>query len=466
MEQSIIAARPSLRGRLRALVLRECSIPEGSLIFTVAFFISALLGIVRQSLFNAQFGVGMEANAYYAAFRLPDTLVNLVAGGTLSNALIPVLIVAAREGGREAEERLAGLTATVLTVVTGVFALAGVLFAPAFVRGALAPGFDEPTTELTVALTRAMLLQTILVVASSVAIAVLNSRRQFVLTGLSIITHNTTLIAGILAARAYPQLGIWGPALGTVGDAILQLIILWPGLRGNGLRLRPLWDLADRRLRAMLRLLAPNGLSAAVNYGGAIVDTFFASMVTNQAAIPALYNAALLAGLPVRLIGVALGQAAFPHLAADAAAGRWGELRRTLVRALLVVVGLSALAFGGLLLLGRQFIRLVFERDQFSAAAGDLTYTLLVIVCVGLPAYAMTEVLGRALIAMHDTATPLITNCGQLAARALLIWLLLGQLGAAAIPVAVVVSSVLETAALAAVLGVRLRRQRLASSHP
>ncbi|MCB0189217.1 MAG: hypothetical protein KDE31_33335, partial [Caldilineaceae bacterium] len=70
----------------------EFSITEGSAILIASFFASAVLGALRQVLFNAQFGVGVEANAYYAAFRLPDTLFSLIAGGTLSSAMIPVLI--------------------------------------------------------------------------------------------------------------------------------------------------------------------------------------------------------------------------------------------------------------------------------------------------------------------------------------------------------------------------------------
>src|SRR5690606_5375388 len=339
------SVRASRRGRL---LLRECSIPEGSLIFTAAFLISAALGVVRQVLFNAQFGAGMEASAYYAAFRLPDTLTSLIAGGALSNALIPVLVSAARSGGRAAEERVASLTLTTLAAAVALAALAAAALAPAFVDRVLAPGFDRPTAALTVTLTRIMLAQSVLVVASSVALAVLTSRSQFLLAGLAIVTHNRPLIAGILAARLYPPLGIYGPALGVLGDAVLQLAILWPGLRANRLRLRPAWDLADRRLRQVLRLLAPNGLSAAVNYAGTIVDTAFASLAHAPAGLPALYNASLLMGLPVRLIGVALGQAAFPRLAGHAAAGDWRRMRLTLRWSLLVVAVLAGAAFVGL----------------------------------------------------------------------------------------------------------------------
>src|SRR6185436_3078598 len=118
-----------------------------------------LLGAVRQVLFNAQFGAGMEANAYYAAFRLPDTLFSLIAGGALSSAMIPVLMGARREAGEAAAARLVSLVMTMLLVVLAVIVGLVMLFTPFLVHSVLAPGFDAPTAELTVTLTRVMLVQ-------------------------------------------------------------------------------------------------------------------------------------------------------------------------------------------------------------------------------------------------------------------------------------------------------------------
>ena len=107
-----------------------------------SFFSSAALGAVRQVLFNAQFGVSAEANAYYAAFRLPDTLFSLVAGGALSSAMIPVLLSARQKDGEAAAWRLVGLVLTaLLAFMAAVIVIVG-LFTPFFVENLLAPGFD------------------------------------------------------------------------------------------------------------------------------------------------------------------------------------------------------------------------------------------------------------------------------------------------------------------------------------
>jgi len=444
-----------------AVMRREFSIVEGSLIFLVAYLVSAGLGLIRQVLFNAEFGAGMEASAYYAAFRLPDTITSLISGGALSNAMIPVLLGARHEAGEAAERRLADLAATTLVVAVAMVALAGIVLAPQFVRFVLAPGFDSTAAALTVALTRIMLAQLVLVALASVAIAVLNARNQFLLTALSIVVHNVALIGGILAARFIPGVGIYGPTSGVLGDAALQLAILLPGLRANGFRLQPAWGPADPGLRRLLRLLVPNGLSSAINYAGSIVDTAFASLAREPGALPALFNAGLIMGVPLRLLGVALAQAAFPRIAASAARSDWARMRRTLVATLAASAALALPAAFALALLGRQIIRLLFERGRFDAAAGDLTAMLLLIFAVGLPAYVATEVLTRGLIALHDTRTPLITNCGQLAGRAFLLWQWIEPWGVLAVPTAFALTSVLETLLLGAVLAWRVGRRRV-----
>ena len=142
------------RWQWRGLLTREFSVAEASFILMVSFFLSALLGAIRQILFNAQFGVGLEANAYYAAFRLPDTLFSLIAGGALSSAMIPVLLTAVREDGEAAGARLIQLVLTTLLIFFALVVLAVEFFTPTFVNRLLAPGFDAATSQLTITLKR------------------------------------------------------------------------------------------------------------------------------------------------------------------------------------------------------------------------------------------------------------------------------------------------------------------------
>jgi putative peptidoglycan lipid II flippase len=436
------------RTPLRDWPLLELGVAEASAVYMVAFLASATLGILRQALLNARFGLGPEAAAYYAAFRLPDTVTLLIAGGALTNALVPVLLRAESRAGPEAAVRLVNRALTALLAGFAPLCVVAALAAPAFVRHVLAPGFDPATQALTAALTRIMLLEVLLVISEAALVSLLVSRNQVLLPAFAITLRNLTLIGGVLLAFAVPAVGIYGPTLGSILDALIQLAILAPGLRRRGYAPRLALAPRDPDLRAAARLLAPNALSGVVNYAGTILDTAFASLSGIAAAVGALFNALLLVGLPIRLLGMAIGQATLPAAAALGMRGERLALRRLLRRTLLTACGLAALAAAGLLLLGRPLIGLLFERGAFDQAAGDLTYRLLAIYALGLPAYVATEIVTRALLARHDARTPLLANLAQLACRAGLCAALIGPLGPPAIPAAFALSAAIEAAIL------------------
>lgn len=449
--------RPRLS--LSGLFTREFTIAEATVLLMASFFTSALLGAVRQVLFNVQFGAGDVASAYYAGFRLPDALFSLIAGGALSSAMIPVLLGTARRDGAAAAWRLTSLVLTALMSFVAVISAVGIIFAPFFVHHVLAPGFDSDTSALTVRLTRIMMVQPLVLALGSVATAVLNGRNQFFLTALSVTSHNVALIAGIVAARLIPGLGIYGPTLGVVGGAVLQVLILVPGLRDREGGVRPLWDWNDPGLREVVALLIPNGLAVGVGYLGFILDTAFASGAKESTALAAIQNAWLMVGLPIALLGQAVGQAAFPRLSVHAADGDWRQMRRTLLVSLGAVVVLALPALLSLVVLGKPMIEAVFQHGKFDASAGELTAKILTAYAIALPAYVATEVITRGLIALHDTRTPLATNTVQLAGRALIISLLISDKGAVAIPIAFAVSASIETVILGTVLAAKLLRR-------
>jgi putative peptidoglycan lipid II flippase len=136
-------------------------------------------------------------------------------------------------------------------------------------------------------------------------------------------------------------------------------------------------------------------------------------------------------------------------------------MRQTLLRSLGAALGLAIPALLALLLLGRFVIRILFERGNFDAATGDLTFQVLEIYALALPFYVATELVTRGLIALRDTRTPLFTNLLQFGGRILLMTLLFDRLDVLAVPAAFAISASLETLLLSAVLWVRLRRREV-----
>lgn len=459
MEPEALIARdvPATVGlrRLRGLLMREFGVAEASVIIAASFFVSAVLGAVRQILLNAEFGAGDTVSAYYAAAKLPETLFTLIAGGALWTAMIPVLSDMRRTGGEDAVRRLADIVLTAVMAVAIVTVLIGQITAPLFVSHLLVPGFDDPTKELTVRLTRLLLIHPLIIATASVAMAVINARSRFLLPAIAIAIHNLAEIAGIVAAWIIPGLGIYGPVLGVIGGAVLQAAMLFAALWPSEWRPRWRWAPTDAGLRAVLRLLIPTSLSLGVGYLGGVLDAAFASRAPEESALPAVVNAWLLVALPVRLIGFAAGQAAFPRMVSAAVEGSRRQFER-----LTNVVGGAALVLSvpatiGLALLARPTVKILFEHGEFDSAAGALTSRVIVLYAVGLPAYALTEVLTRSLVALRDTRTPLVTNVIQLALRAAIAFAFLGALGVEVIPVAFALSSYVEVV----ILGIVLRRR-------
>ncbi|NJN19633.1 MAG: virulence factor MviN, partial [Oscillochloris sp.] len=161
-------------------------IADGAALYAAAFLASAVLGVLRQILFNAQFGLSEEAAAYYAAFRLPETIGALIAGGTLTNALVPMLLRVAARDGEQAAHRLLNLALGTLLAGLIPLALLAALFAPVFVSLILAPGLAPETQALTIVLSRIMLLEVLLVACEGALAAVLISRGQLLLPAVAI----------------------------------------------------------------------------------------------------------------------------------------------------------------------------------------------------------------------------------------------------------------------------------------
>lgn len=432
--------------------MREFGVAEASLIIATSFFISAVLGAVRQALLNLEFGAGDTVSAYYAAAKLPETLFTLVAGGALWTAMIPVLSDRRRDGGDPAVRRLSDIVLTATLVTALVLILAGQLFASPFVRHVLVPGFDEPAKQLTIDLTRLLLIQPVFIGLASVGMAVINARSRFLLPAIAIAMHNLGEIAGVLAAIAIPGVGIYGPAIGSIGGAVLQAGILFVVLSPREWRPRLHWAPRDPGLRAVVSLLIPTSLSIGVGYLGGVVEAAFASRAPEESALPAIVNAWLLVALPMRLIGFAAGQAAFPRMVAALVEGDRARFRRLSARVSLAALGLAIPAGVFIGVFARPIVGVLFEHGEFGDGAADLTARMIVLYAIGLPAYAVTETLTRSLVALRDTRTPLATNLAQLGLRAALSVVLLDWMGVAVVPFAFALSSYLEAIALAFVL--------------
>lgn len=445
----------------RDFSLRRFSIAEAAFLLMMGILASRGLGVIRQVTFNAVFGTGVQASAYYAAFRLPDILFNLVAGGTLIHAFVPIFVSYDKERGEREIWRLTSLVFNVMFATLAALLLIAEFVAPTFVNRFLVPGFSPSEQALTTTLTRIMLFQPLILGLSTVMSGVLSSRRQFALPALALAVYNIGLIGGLICTLIFPGVGIYGPTFGVLAAAGCHLIVQVPGFVKQKVRYFFVWDLKDPGLHAVLRLLVPSLLAVAVTSIGAVIDIAFTSFFRDKASIAALNNAELLFALPVALLGQVVAQAALPRLSLLALEHHYVHLRKVVVKVVGVAVLLSIPAAILLAVLGKPVIHLLFQHGAFTRRSSNLVYIALLGYALILPGRVANELLNRSFYALKDARTPLFTDIIALGARIgliiLLVRLLHGKYLLLSIPLAVGGAAALEAVLLGFLLLARLR---------
>ncbi|HEY0756581.1 MAG TPA: murein biosynthesis integral membrane protein MurJ [Ktedonobacteraceae bacterium] len=391
-----------------ALTLRRFSITEAALLLILAFMTSRALGVVRQVLFNMLFGTGIAANAYYAAAYLPETLFDLVAGGALIHAFIPVFLSYEKNHDHGEIWRLTSLVFNILLVALTLLVLIGELFAPAFVANWLVPGYSPAAQALTTNLTRIMLLQPLILGLGTVITAILNSKRQFLLPALSFAIYNVGLIGGLGVSFLVRGVGIYGPTGGILVAAFLQVFVMVPALIKQGARYSFTWQIKHPALREVLLLLIPNVIAVGIASVTPIVDTAFLSFLPDTASLAATRNASMLFALPLALVAQAVGQASMPQLTTLATAQKYVRLRQTFSKVLGASLVFSLLAALFLGLLGRPVIHLLFQHGAFDAHSSSVTYLALLGYAIALPFQALSSLLSLTFYAMKNAVLPLI----------------------------------------------------------
>ena len=233
----------------------------------------------------------------------------------------------------------------------------------------------------------------------------LQANQHFLLPALAPVLYNVGILLGVIVLA--PRLGVWGPAIGVVIGALLHLLIQVPGLIKYGARWTPWLGWRDPGLRRVIRLMLPRIAGLGVVQLAALVTTSLASTLS-AGSVTALNYGWRVMQLPETLIATAIATAAFPTLSEFAARGQFDQLRATLSSTLRAILSLTLPATIVLLILGRPFVQVMFERGLFTSQATDLVTWAVQGYALGLIAQSLLEVCARTFYAQQDTRTPLL----------------------------------------------------------
>ncbi len=380
-----------------------------------AFFVAAgilasrLAGLVRLRVFAYYFGLQSDAaDAFNAAFRIPNFLQNLFGEGALSASFIPVYAALVSRGEREEADRVAGAVASILALIVSAIVLAGVVATP-FLIAAIAPGFTGAKRALTIQIVRILFPGAGLLVLSAWCLGVLNSHHRFLLSYTAPVVWNAAMIATLVmfGGSDLPRLAV-ALAWGSVAGSALQFAVQVPVVLKIAPDLRFGPAALSHHVRIVVRNFMPVFVSRGVVQVSAYIDTLLASLLPTGA-VTGLINAQLLYTLPVSLFGMSIAAAELPTMSGVAGEGRAAHdaLRRRLdagLRQIAFFVVPSAMAF---LALGDVIAAALLQTGRFRHTDAVYVWGILAGSAVGLLASTLGRLYSSTYYALRDTRTPL-----------------------------------------------------------
>jgi putative peptidoglycan lipid II flippase len=430
------------------------TVAGAALVISIAGIVSRLLGLARDRILASQFGAGDVLDIYYAAFRIPDLVYNLLVVGALSAAFIPVFTrLIARKDKDEAFQLSSGVITLVAIAVASVSFLL-VIFAP-LVTKMIAPGFSPEKMNEVVRFTRIMFLSPFFLGISAVFGGILVSYKRFLIYSIAPIMYNIGIIVGALFFVRF-----WGPiglAWGVVLGAFFHMLIQYPAAKKAGFiySFSPLKSICDKNVRKVIVLMIPRSLGMAVNQINLLIITIFAS--TLAAGSLAVFNFANnIQSVPLGLFGISFAVAAFPHLSGVADGGNKHEFvrifSRTFRRIIFFVIPLSVCIF----VLRAEIVRAILGAGQFDWEDTVRTLQVLGILSLSLFAQSLIPLLARSFYAICDTKIPFYIALVSEAINILLVIILIDRYQVVGLAIAFSVTSILNMILLLIVLRKRV----------
>lgn len=386
----------------RILSSQTQTITGAAIVLAAASFVSRVIGVVRDRIFAHTFGAGDVLDVYYAAFRIPDLVYNLVIVGALSAGFIPIFLKAYTKSRKQAWEMTNSLI-HILGLALVVVSILLYIFTPQLMH-LVVPGFDDAKLAQTVILTRIMFLSPLLLGLSAVVSGVLQSMKSFFVYSLTPIVYNIGIIFGTIVL--VPVFGITGLAYGVILGALFHLLIQLPTLLSHGYTYAWKFDIGNKYVKEIGKLMGPRVLTLGTVQLNLLVITIIAS--TLGAGSVAVFNFANnLQHFPIGLIGISFAVAAFPTLSKLFAEKKKeafiAHLTSTVKQILFFIIPLTLI----FLLLRAQIVRLLLGSGQFDWTDTIITANALAFFSLSLFAQCLIPLLIRAFYAMHNTWIPL-----------------------------------------------------------
>ncbi|HEV2465420.1 MAG TPA: murein biosynthesis integral membrane protein MurJ [Acidobacteriaceae bacterium] len=420
-----------------------------TLLLMTSVMASRLIGLVKTKYIAFLLGRSAAADAFNAAFQIPDMLSYFLIGGAASITFVTML-TRYRDQGRDREgERAMSVILTTMVLVLGTAIIVAEFAAPALVR-LLLHGFENDPSKaaLCVLLTRILLPAQLFFLAGGVFAAVLMARKQFAVQAVTPLIYNCGIIfGGVLLYRHY---GVSALAIGAVAGAFLGPFLLnaiWS--HRAGMRYRPILEWSNPGLHEWVRMSIPLMLGVSLVSADNWIINYFAS--GTGGAVSLLTYAKQLFNVPVAL-GQAAGAASLPFLASLYTRPDRTPFSRTVNSSVSKILAFSILLTGYLIALALPAVDVVFRGGRFHRLDSGTMALYFAVFSISLCLWSAQAIYARAFYAAGNTLTPMIAGTIVTACSIPIYWSLYHSMGAAGLAVSSDIGILLQTLTLAVLL--------------
>ena len=415
---------------------------------TIATGISRILGYMRDMLVAQVFGAGLFADAFYAAYRIPNLFRRLLGEGSVSASFVPVFSEYVQTKEKKDVQELFNVVFTVLTVILLTITILGIIFAKPLTK-IIAFGFTSTPEKLNIAilLTKIMFPYLLFACLAALLLGVLNSLKSFFLPAVAPASLSISEIFCVLVVFSIFRLTdvqkIYLLAISVVVGGFGQYFVQQLKVHRFNLKIRLDFNLNHPGLRKILTLLVPTMIGFSVDQVNAFVDTICASFL-REGSITALYYSNRVMQLPLALFGIAMATVSLPLMSYSIAENNIQKMKDTLNFSLRMVIFALMPASIGLITLGLPIIRALFEHGKFDFQASKLTYSALLFYSCGLVSFSFVKVTASAFYSMKETKIPVKIAVLCMALNVILNIILMKPLGVGGLALATTISSSLN----------------------
>jgi putative peptidoglycan lipid II flippase len=386
---------------------------------------SRVLGLLREKALTFLFGASAQLDAFQIAVLVPRTFYDLLIGGHVNGAIVPVLSEIVTLKGRDELWKVVNILVTLLLMLVSALVLVVELFAPQIVQ-LIAGGSDSVTQELATSLLRITSPALIFLSLFAIFSGTLYALKSFTWPAFAGVAFNASIVIATLLLTPHLQVifhpettlfpfqigrplnAVTAAAVGWFIGAAIQMALQLPGLRLARLRLSFNWK--HPALKSIVLLYAPVMFSLLMD---TLVIRFFSYNLASRTGIVGsivyMNLATTLIQFPQGLVATAISIAILPTLSSQAAIIAENGIRAfrdTLGLGIRLATTLIIPATLGLLVLAVPIITLLFEGGEFTAADTAVTAWALRLYLIGLPFAAIDLLLVYAFYARKDTLTP------------------------------------------------------------